>query len=85
MEAGASGVRRIRAKRTDAVALAKLHGTADVDRTLGTAATVGRFAEGDLPSILHHQGEHDRVEPIRHGETHGLQPGTSARSGITTP
>lgn len=68
VEAAATGVRRIRAKMADAVALAKLHGTADVDRALGTAATVGRFAEGDLLSILDHQGENDRAEPIRRSE-----------------
>ncbi len=82
VEAAATGVRRIRAKMTDAVALAKLHGTADVDRALGTAATVGRFAEGDLLSILDHQGEHDHSEPARRSETHSLQPGTSAWSGF---
>lgn len=85
VEATATDVRRIRAKMRDAVALAKLHGTADVDRALGTAATVGRFAEGDLLSILDHQGEHDRTDPIRRGEAQSLQPGTSAWSGFTTP
>ncbi|MCZ0991577.1 hypothetical protein BEK98_37145 [Streptomyces diastatochromogenes] len=85
VEAAATGVRRIRAKMGDAVALAKPHGTADVDRALGTAATVGRFAERDLLSILEHQGEHDRTDPIRRGEAHSLQPGTSAWSGFTTP
>ncbi|MEU1788138.1 hypothetical protein ABZ553_20095 [Streptomyces sparsogenes] len=83
--AAAVGTRRIRAKMVDAVALAKFHGAADVDRALGTAATVGRFAESDLLSILHHQDEHDRTEPIRPSETHSLQPGTSFRSGFTTP
>ncbi len=82
VEAAATGVRRISAKMADAVALAKLYGTADVDRALGTAATVGRFAEGDLLSILGHQGEHDHAEPIRRSETHSLQPGTSAWSGF---
>jgi hypothetical protein len=66
----------------DAIALAKLHGAADVDRALGTAATVGRFAEGDLLSILDHQSEHGLAEPIRRSETHSLQPGTSAWSGF---
>jgi hypothetical protein len=82
VEAAATGVRRIRAKMADAVALAKLYGTADVDRALGTAATVGRFADGDLLSILNHQDEHDHAEPIRRSETHSLQPGTSAWSGF---
>jgi hypothetical protein len=53
-----------------------------VDAALGTAATVGRFAEGDLISILDHQGEHDRTEPTSRSETHSLQPGTSAWSGF---
>ncbi|MFJ6727399.1 hypothetical protein ACIQPQ_21075 [Streptomyces sp. NPDC091281] len=77
-----TGVRRIRAKTADPVALSKLYRTADVDRALGTAATVSRFADGDLLSILGHQGEHDRVEPIRRSEDHSLQPGTSAWSGF---
>lgn len=41
-----------------------------------------RFAEGDLLSILGHEGEHDRIEPIRLSEDHSLQPGTSAWSGF---
>nr|WP_177198779.1 hypothetical protein [Streptomyces colonosanans] len=49
----------------DAIALAKLHGAADVDRALGTAATVGRFADGDLLSSLNHQSEHGPAEPVR--------------------
>ncbi|CAN3977431.1 Transposase [Kitasatospora purpeofusca] len=43
---------------------------------------MGRFAESDLMSILHHQGEHDHTEPISRSETHSLQPGTSAWSGF---
>lgn len=82
VEAAATGVRRIRAKMADAVALAKLYGTADVDRALGTAATAGQFAEDDLLPILDHQGEHDRVEPVRRSEPHSLLPGTSAWSGF---
>ncbi|MFE3153078.1 hypothetical protein ACFXJ6_41670 [Streptomyces sp. NPDC059218] len=82
VEAAATGVRRIRAKMADAVALVRLYGAAAVDRALGTAATVGRFAEDDLLSILDHHGEHDRVEPVRRGEIHGLQPATFAWSGF---
>ncbi|MFF2902045.1 hypothetical protein [Streptomyces sp. NPDC057966] len=55
VEAAATGVRRIRAKMAEAVALVRLYGAADVDRALGTAATVGRFAEDDLLSILDHR------------------------------
>ena len=35
--------------------LAALHGTATVDRALAEAAVLGRFAEGDLASIVAHQ------------------------------
>ncbi|MFB7550364.1 hypothetical protein [Streptomyces sp. NPDC056154] len=49
-EAGESGVRRVSAKMTDAVALAKLHGIDAIDRALGTTATVERFAGADLNS-----------------------------------
>lgn len=79
MEAGAFGAHRVRSKTAEAVSLAKLHGAADVDRALGTAAITGRFADGDLLSLLSHQirgGE--LTEPIRASETHSLQPGTSA-------
>lgn len=81
-EAGESGVRHVRSKMADAVTLAKLHGATEVDRALGTAATVERFADGDLMAILSHQVEHDDVEPTRPGEQHSLQPGTSAWSGF---
>ncbi|MER8090702.1 IS21 family transposase [Streptomyces sp. NPDC094048] len=81
-EAGETGVRQVSAKMTDAVALAKLHGIDTVDRALGTAATVERFADGDLMAILAHQVEHDDAEPTRPGEQHSLQPGTSAWSGF---
>lgn len=36
----------------EAVDLARLHGVARLDWALGHAATFGRFAEGDLASIL---------------------------------
>ena len=54
----------------DAVALARLHGVDRVDWALGHAATYGRFAEGDVASILaaHPAGEHRRA-----GDTHSLQ------------
>jgi transposase len=86
-EAAAIGARRIRAKMTEAVALAKLHGTAEVDKALGTAAIVGRFAENDLLRILAHQAGREQGEPTRAGENHSLQPGTSAWSnfGLTNP
>lgn len=84
-EAGATGVRRVRRKMAEAVALAKLHSVAEVDQALGTAALAGRFADNDVIRILAHQRETD-AEPTRASETHSLQPGTSAWStfGIST-
>ena len=84
-EAGATGVRRVRRKMAEAVALAKLHGIAQVDQALGTAALAGRFSDNDVIRILAHQREND-AEPTRASETHSLQPGTSAWStfGMTT-
>ena len=54
VEAGAAGVRRIEARMAEAVTLSALHGVPTVDRALGTAAMAGRFAEGDLGSIIVH-------------------------------
>jgi hypothetical protein len=86
IEAGAAGARRIKPKMAEAVALAKLHGVAEVDRALGTAAIAGRFAENDLISIVTYQSGLDSVEPSRATEEHSLQPGTSAWSkfGVTS-
>lgn len=86
VEAAAAGARRIRPKMAEAVALAKLHPSAEVDQALGTAAIAGRFAENDLIRILAHQAGREQAEPTRAGEAHSLQPGTSAWSsfGITT-
>jgi hypothetical protein len=39
-------------KMAEAVTLAKIAGTTEVDHALGTAAIHGRFATGDLASIL---------------------------------
>ena len=86
VEAAAAGTRRVTTKMAEAVALAKLHGAADVDRALGTAAVTGRFAENDVIRILGYQAGRDLAEPTRASEAHSLQPGTSAWSsfGVTT-
>ncbi len=83
VEAGAAGVRRVRRKMAEAVALAKLHGVAAVDQALGVAALAGRFADNDVIRILAHQRDHDS-EPTRASETHSLQPGTSAWAAFGT-
>jgi hypothetical protein len=55
IKAAAAGAQRVRRKMAEAVDLAKLHGTAEVERALRTCAEAGRFADGDLASILAHQ------------------------------
>ncbi|MGW2207660.1 IS21 family transposase [Streptomyces sp. NPDC001774] len=82
VEAGAAGVRRIKAKMAEAVALSKLYSAAEVDRALGTAAVTARFADKDLMSILDYQAVHGLAEPVRRSENHSLQPGTSAWSAL---
>lgn len=52
--AGEAGVARPRPKMAEAVALGALHGATTVDWALGHAAVMGRFAEGDLASIIAH-------------------------------
>jgi transposase len=85
-EATALGVKRIRVVMAQAVTLAKLHGNQPVDRALGIAALAGRFAEGDLESILaHHQQHNTSGEPTRASEDHSLQSGTSAWFRVTPP
>ncbi|WP_327037949.1 IS21 family transposase [Micromonospora maris] len=83
VEAAAAGIRGVRRKMAEAVALAKLHGVDHVDRALGTAALAGRFSDNDLIRILAHQRDDD-TPPTRASETHSLQPGTSAWSTFGT-
>jgi transposase len=85
VEAAAAGARRIRPKMAEAVALAKLHGSAEVDQALGSAAIAGRFAENDVIRILAHQAGREIGKPTRATETHSLQPGTSAWSNFGLP
>jgi hypothetical protein len=80
--AGEAGVVRPRPKMAEAVALAALHGTATVDWALGHAAVMGRFAEGDVASIIAHQACAAPGEARRADEAHTLQPGTSAWEGF---
>ena len=53
--AAAEGTQRIRRKMAEAVDLAKLHGSGPVNEALERCASYGRFADGDLVSILAHQ------------------------------
>jgi transposase len=85
VEAAAVGAQRVRTKMAEAVELAALMGTAAVDQGLGVAATAGRFADGDLLSILTYHGagltgDHGVVAD----QQHALQPGTAGWAGFTT-
>ena len=81
-EAGAVGATRVRAKMADAVALAKLSGTETVDWALGHAAVYGRFADGDLASIIAHRASTAHGEAQQASEDHSLQAGTDAWKGF---
>lgn len=77
--AAAAGTARIRVKMEQAVEFAAVYGEQAVEGALSAAAEAGRFAEGDLASILrHHQrtsDPHRVVVPISEGMS--LQPGTA--------
>ena len=75
VEAAAAGTTRMKVKMAQAVTLARLHGTERLDWALGAAAMFGRFADGDLASILAADppGQRRRADDV-----HSLQPGTAA-------
>ena len=52
IEAASAGASKVRMKMADAVQLTRLHGIDRVDWALGHAASFGRFARGDVASIL---------------------------------
>jgi transposase len=79
VEASAQGTSRVRAKMAEAVLLSRLHGRDHVDRALSEAAFFGRFAEGDLASLLASQRE---GEVHLADEEHSLQSGTKAWEGF---
>jgi transposase len=75
VEAAAAGTSRVKVKMAEAVTLSRLHGTERTDWALGHAATFGRFAEGDLASILAANPPGQRRSA---DDSHSLQPGTAA-------
>jgi transposase len=81
-EAAAAGTARVRVKMAEAVTLAALHPAATVDRALGHAAVTGRFADGDLASILAHQASTPSQGTAWAGESSSLQRGTAAWEGF---
>ena len=79
----AQGVSRIHRKMCEAVDLAKLHGTGPVNDALERCASYGRFADGDLASMLAHQQQQTAdVIPIRVSEEHSLQGSTRRWEGL---
>jgi hypothetical protein len=80
--AAAAGTARIRTKMIAAVALAKIYGSAPVDRALALAAELGRFADEDLGQLLRYQAVARSGQAQRVGELQTLQTGTSAWTGF---
>ena len=84
IKAAAAGTQRVRRKMAEAVDLSKLHGPDRVNLALETCARAGRFADGDLASILAHQHQTGTGElllfPAR--ENSSLQGSTRAWDGF---
>ncbi len=81
--AAAEGTQRIRRKMAEAVDLAKLHGAGPVNAALERCAAYGRFADGDLASILVHQQTATVIAlPTRVSEDASLQRSTRSWEGL---
>jgi transposase len=81
--AAAEGTQRIRRKMAEAVDLSKLHGVGPVDQALERCASYGRFADGDLASILAHQQTATVIAlPTRPSEDASLQRSTRSWEGF---
>jgi hypothetical protein len=81
--AAAEGTARIRRKMCEAVDLAKLHGTSQVNEALARCAVYGRFADGDLASVLAHQQTATVIPlPQRTREDRSLQRSTRSWEGF---
>ncbi|PZR70215.1 MAG: IS21 family transposase [Solirubrobacterales bacterium] len=81
--AAAEGTQRIRRKMAEVVDLAKLHGSGPVNAALERCAVYGRFADGDLASILAHQQSATVIPlPTRASEDASLQRSTRSWEGF---
>lgn len=80
LEAAAAGTARMNMKMAEAVALAKISGITEVDTALGEAATYGRFATGDLASILTAAGS--RTATRKADQKSSLAQGTAGWAAI---
>lgn len=82
-EAAASGTARMNIKMAEAVTLAKIAGQAEVDQALGNAAVIGRFAHGDLASILNNNAAATTMHSA--DEIRSLTQGTAAWAQLGAP
>jgi hypothetical protein len=84
IRAAAEGATRVRRKMAEAVDLAKLHGTGQVEHALEVCADAGRFGDGDLAAILAHQERSGTVIPFpaRVSEEQSLQRSTRSWEGL---
>jgi hypothetical protein len=82
IKAAAAGTQRLRRKMAEAVDLAKLHGTVEVERALRTCADAGRFADGDLAAILTHQRHTGELIRFPAPEERSLQRSTRSWEGF---
>ena len=84
VKAAAIGTVRMRRKMAEAVDLAKLHSTEEVERALATCAQAGRFDEGDVAAILAHQQTAGTVIefPARVSDERSLQRSTRSWEGF---
>jgi transposase len=73
-EMAATGERHLDERLRDGVSMSSSVDRGQLDEALGLAALAGRFAPGDLASILASR----REPPRRIGEGHSLQPGTAS-------
>jgi transposase len=80
--AAAAGTSRVRRKMAEAIDLSKLHGTERVERALRTCAQAGRFADGDLASILAHQQATGELILFPTPEDRSLQRSTRSWEGF---
>lgn len=81
-EAAEAGTARIRVKMAQAVQLAGLFGTGEVDAALGHAAVHGRFAETDLAAIIDHRATRPAAGTRQAGEQASLTQGTTAWAAL---
>jgi Mu transposase, C-terminal domain len=80
--AAAEGTQRIRRKMAEAVDLAKLHGAQQVNEALTRCASYGRFADGDLASILAHQQTATVIPMPARSEDRSLQASTRSWEAV---